>query len=62
MSAPTTALLTLEIELYADPVTGVLRTARQPAEPFVGWVDLASTLGRALVVARRDADQEDVAI
>jgi hypothetical protein len=46
------ALLTLELNLEADSVAGVVRGASGSGEPFVGWMALTRAIELTLEAAR----------
>ena len=44
--------LTVEFELGADPVNGVVRSGAGEGDPFCGWMALTRTIELALTSAR----------
>ena len=46
MSVPATAVLTIELELGSEPLTGRITGEDGAATPFCGWLDLADALSR----------------
>ncbi len=47
--------LTLDLDLAADPVAGVLTGRAAPAEPFVGWAGLTRAVELVLAAERGGA-------
>jgi hypothetical protein len=45
--------LTLDLDLAADPIGGVVRDAEGEAQPFAGWIALTRTIELSLDGARR---------
>ncbi len=58
MASPQRALLTLEVELAADPIQGRIRGELGSAQPFAGWLQLAQALEAALALARGRAGHQ----
>jgi hypothetical protein len=54
------ARLTLEFDVDADPVAGVVRDAGGGGEPFVGWIALTRAIELALEAARLERVQPPV--
>jgi hypothetical protein len=48
--------LTVDIDLTADPIQGVLRHQRGPDKPFAGWIALIRVLELALDTERVQPD------
>ncbi len=46
------AALTVEVDPYADPIAGVIRTSTGADAPFVGWMGLTRGIELALEAAR----------
>jgi hypothetical protein len=53
VTPPSSTRLTVELELGADPVAGVVHDDRGSAEPFCGWMELARAIELHLDAARR---------
>jgi hypothetical protein len=53
MPAPDNARLTIDFDLRADPIAGVVHDGGGRSEPFAGWMALTRTIERALDAARR---------
>jgi hypothetical protein len=53
MPAPDRARLTIDFDLRADPIAGVVHDASGHGEPFAGWMALTRAIERTLDAARR---------
>jgi hypothetical protein len=53
MPAPDHARLTIDFDLWADPIAGVVHDDSGHGEPFAGWMALTRTIERTLDAARR---------
>jgi hypothetical protein len=53
VTSPSRTRLTLELELDADPVRGVVHDARGGGDAFCGWMELARAIELRLEAARR---------
>jgi hypothetical protein len=53
MTPPDHARLTIDFDLRADPIAGVVRDGDGHGEPFAGWMALTRTIERVLDAARR---------
>ncbi|HUC24317.1 MAG TPA: hypothetical protein VMA73_16530 [Streptosporangiaceae bacterium] len=60
MPIPDHVRLTIDFDLRASPIAGVVRDARGHAESFAGWMALTRTIERALEVTTH-AEQDIVA-
>jgi hypothetical protein len=45
--------LILDLDLAADPISGIVRDAHGAAEPFAGWMALTRTIELSLDAARQ---------
>jgi len=54
--SPQRVQLSLEIDLAADPITGVLRHEHGADRPFAGWMALVRALELALDIERGETD------
>jgi hypothetical protein len=53
MPAPEYARLTIDFDLQADPIAGVVHDDSGHGQPFAGWMGLTRTIELALDAARR---------
>jgi hypothetical protein len=53
MPAPEYARLTVDFDLQADPIAGVVHDDGGHGQPFAGWMALTRTIELALDAARR---------
>jgi hypothetical protein len=53
MPAPDHARLTIDFDLQAEPIAGVVYDDGGHGEPFAGWMTLTRTIERTLDDARR---------
>lgn len=60
MRSPDHARLTIDFDLQADPIAGVVHDDGGHGEPFAGWMALTRTIERSLDAARR-ADRDSPA-
>lgn len=60
MPIPDDVRLTIDFDLRASPIAGIVRDGRGHGEPFAGWMALTRTIERALDAARH-AEQDRVA-
>lgn len=52
MPAPENTRLTIEFDLQADPIVGVVHADGGRGEPFAGWMALTRVIERTLDAAR----------
>jgi hypothetical protein len=53
MPAPEYARLTIDFDLQADPIAGVVHAGGGRGQPFAGWMALTRTIELTLDAARR---------
>lgn len=39
--------VTVDLDVTAEPLSGTVRVGDRPAQPFVGWIELAGLIERA---------------
>lgn len=59
MSAPEYARLTIDFDLQADPIAGMVRDDGGHGRPFAGWMALTRAIERTLEAARRPPSPDD---